>query len=195
MAKWIKTVPSKWVLQVQILSGNVTFTFGRLEPPREPAIIKKWKSRHSRLTGFSYHWRLYTLLGGRLGSLSTRVFGPQMATGRELFFLLICLQTLTFTLLSIFSPLQMITLKIWETPLSWHAKCSLPVVGVRVLKTRVLTNVTLSFSIFTLKPLSPFYFWDNSSTLYDMNEMEWSRKTCDIAKLYFEVAFSSTSLS
>ena len=31
----------------------------------------------------------------------------------------------------------MISIKIWETPLSWHLKCALPV-GVRVLKTRVL---------------------------------------------------------
>ena len=31
----------------------------------------------------------------------------------------------------------MISIKIWETPLSWHLKCALPV-GVRVLKTHVL---------------------------------------------------------
>ena len=31
----------------------------------------------------------------------------------------------------------MINIKIWETPLSWHEKCSLPV-AVRVSKTRVL---------------------------------------------------------
>ena len=39
--------------------------------------------------------------------------------------------------LSIFSPLEMISITIWETPLSWHAKSSLPV-AVRVSKTRVL---------------------------------------------------------
>ena len=52
--------------------------------------------------------------------------------------LLTCLHTTAFTLLSIFSPLEMIGIKIWETPLSWHAKFSLPV-AVRVSKTRVLT--------------------------------------------------------
>ena len=36
-----------------------------------------------------------------------------------------------------YPPLEMISIKIWETPLSWHLKCALPV-GVRVLKTRVL---------------------------------------------------------
>ena len=38
---------------------------------------------------------------------------------------------------SIFSPLEMISIKIWETPLSWNTKCSLPV-AVCVSKTRVL---------------------------------------------------------
>ena len=33
----------------------------------------------------------------------------------------------TFTLLTIFSSLQMISIKIWETTLSWHANWSLPV--------------------------------------------------------------------
>ena len=72
-----------------------------------------------------------------LGSLSTRVFETRTATGSELFSLLTCFHTTTFTLLSIFSPLQMISIKIWETPLSCHVKCSLPV-SVRVSKTRVL---------------------------------------------------------
>ena len=45
----------------------------------------------------------------------------------------------------------------------------------------------VSFYIFTLRRLIPAYFWDTSHTLYVENE------TCDIAKLYFEVAFSSTS--
>ena len=72
-----------------------------------------------------------------LGSLSTRVFETRTASGSELFSLLTCLFTTIFTLLSIFYPLEMISIKIWETPLSWHAKCSLPV-AVRVSKTRVL---------------------------------------------------------
>ena len=61
-----------------------------------------------------------------LESLSTRVFETQTATGSELFSLLTCPHTTTFTLLSIFSPLDMISIKIWETPLSWLPECSLP---------------------------------------------------------------------
>ena len=64
------------------------------------------------------------------------VFETRTATGSELFSLLTCFHTTTFTLLSIFSPLEMISTKIWETPPSWHVKCSLPV-AVRVSKTRV----------------------------------------------------------
>ena len=44
---------------------------------------------------------------------------------------------ITFTMLSTFSLLWMISIKMWETPLSWHTECSLPV-AVRVSKTRVL---------------------------------------------------------
>ena len=91
------------------------------------------------LLGFPFRRSLEaTFLVSRvLGSLSTRVFETRTATGSELFSLLTCFYTTTFTLLSIFAPLQMISIKIWETPLSWHAKCSLPV-AVRVSKTRVL---------------------------------------------------------
>ena len=53
-----------------------------------------------------------------LGSLSTRVFKTRTATRSELFPLLTRLHITTFTLLSIFSPLEMISIKIWETPLS-----------------------------------------------------------------------------
>ena len=72
-----------------------------------------------------------------IGSLSARVFETQTATGSELFSLLTYLHTTEFALPSIFSPLEMLGIKIWETPLSWHAKCPLPVV-VRVSKTCVL---------------------------------------------------------
>ena len=68
--------------------------------------------------------------------LSTRVVETRTATGSELFSLLTCLHTITFTLLSIFSPLKMISIKIWETPLPWLAKCSLPV-AVRDSKTTI----------------------------------------------------------
>ena len=56
-----------------------------------------------------------------------------------LFSFLTCLYTTTFTLPSIFAPLEKIRMKIWET-LSWHTKCSLPV-AVRVSKTRVLSSL------------------------------------------------------
>ena len=73
----------------------------------------------------------------KVGSLSTRVFETWAATGSELFSLLTCFHATTFTLLSIFFPIEIISTKSWETPLSWHAKFSLPV-AVRVSKTRVL---------------------------------------------------------
>ena len=55
----------------------------------------------------------------------------------ELFSILTRPLTTTFTSLSIFSPLEISSRKIWESIRSWHAKCSLPV-AVRVSKTRVL---------------------------------------------------------
>ena len=72
-----------------------------------------------------------------LGRLSTRVFEKRTATGSELFSILTCFHMTTFTLLSIFSPLERINIKIWHTTLSWHANFSLPV-AVRVSKTLVL---------------------------------------------------------
>ena len=53
-----------------------------------------------------------------LGSLSTSVFETRTATGSELFSLLTCPHTVTFTLLSIFSPLETSSIKIWEKILS-----------------------------------------------------------------------------
>ena len=50
-----------------------------------------------------------------VGSLSTRVFETRTATGSEIFSLLTCPHTTTFTLLSIVSPLEMTSIKIWET--------------------------------------------------------------------------------
>ena len=50
-----------------------------------------------------------------LESLSTRVFETRTATGSELFSLLTWPHTTTFTLLSIFSPLEMSSITIWET--------------------------------------------------------------------------------
>ena len=75
-----------------------------------------------------------------IGSLSTRVFETRTATGSELFSLLTFPHTTTFTLLSIFSPLEMNSLKIWETIRSKNANCSLPV-AVRVSKGSLSTRV------------------------------------------------------
>ena len=70
-------------------------------------------------------------------SLRGRDFETQTANGSNLFSLITRLQAITFTLLSTFSPVGMIRMKMWETPLSWHEKCSLPV-AVHVSKTRLL---------------------------------------------------------
>ena len=72
----------------------------------------------------------------RRGSLSTRDFETRTASGSELFCLITRLYTITFTMLSTFSRLWMISIKMRETPLSWHTECSLPV-AVRVSKTFV----------------------------------------------------------
>ena len=76
------------------------------------------------------------LRGSPIGSLlSMRAFDTRTTTRSKLFSLLTCLHTTTFIMLSIFSSLEMISIKLWNTPLSWQAKCSLPVT-VRVSKTR-----------------------------------------------------------
>ena len=80
---------------------------------------------------------LHVVVRTTLGSLSTSVFETRTATGSALFSLLTCIHTNTFTLPSIFFPLLMISIKIWETPKAWNAKCSLPV-AVRVSKARLL---------------------------------------------------------
>ena len=81
-------------------------------------------------------WNQKELRGKIIGSLSTRIFETRAATGSEPFSLLTCLHSTTSILLSIFSPLEMISIKIWEIPLSWHLKFPLPV--GRILKTRLL---------------------------------------------------------
>ena len=81
-------------------------------------------------------------------------------TGSELFSFLTCFHTTTYILLSIFSPLEMISIKIWETPLSWHAKFSFPV-AVRVSKTRVLKLPIIKGPSHQGEPLSPLIPWVN----------------------------------
>ena len=63
-----------------------------------------------------------------------KFFEPRTATGSELFSSLTCLQTSALILLSIFLLVGTVSLKIWERPLSWQEKCSLPI-SVRVSKT------------------------------------------------------------
>ena len=72
-------------------------------------------------------------------SLSRRDFETRTANGSDLFSLVTRLHAITFTLLSHFSALGMISIKMWETPLSWHEKCPLPV-AFHVSKTRVLKH-------------------------------------------------------
>ena len=74
---------------------------------------------------------LYTMISEAM------IRASAVVSGSELFSLLTCPHTTTFTLLSIFSPLEMNSIKIWETIRSKNANCSLPV-AVRVSKTRVL---------------------------------------------------------
>ena len=61
-----------------------------------------------------------------------REFETWTASRSKLFSLITHLHTITFTLLSTFSPLGMISTRMWETPMSWHAKYSL-LVAVHVL--------------------------------------------------------------
>jgi len=76
------------------------------------------------------------------------------ASGSELFSLLTRLHTIKFTMLSTFSRLWMISIKMCETPLSWHTECSLPV-AVRVSKTSVL-KLPFTFWARALRTFSPF---------------------------------------
>ena len=109
------------------LAGSISpFFDGRVNPPSRANVCPcKHIGSSTRVNSVT----------ARIVDLS--VFETRTATGSKLFSLLTCLHTTTFILLSIISPLQMISIKIWEIPLSWHAKCSLPV-AVRVLKTRLL---------------------------------------------------------
>ena len=104
-----------------------------------------------------------------IGSLSSHVFETRTATGSELFSLLTCSHTTTFTLLSIFSPLEMNSIKIWEAIRSKNPNCSLSV-AVRVSKTRVLKLPNVDTTRVTI---DRFYLWvpkilpkDNLMTKY-----------------------------
>ena len=90
------------------------------------------------------------------------------ANGSELFSLTTCLHTTTFTLLSTISPLGMISMKIWETPLPWHAKCSL-LVAVRVSKTRVLKLHIIRTSRFNYPAIAAIRFCNDPNVIVTVN--------------------------
>ena len=69
--------------------------------------------------------------------LSRDVFGQRTLTGREVFSLLVCLDTTKFVLLSVFSHMQTICQNTWTKPLPKKAKCPLPV-DVRRSETSLL---------------------------------------------------------
>ena len=70
--------------------------------------------------------RAFAVAAPSLGSLSTRVFETRTATGSELFSLLTCLHTTTLTLPSIFSPLEMISIKMFHCPGTRNVLFQLP---------------------------------------------------------------------
>ena len=77
---------------------------------RRQVAISYSVSAHDRnrkfASGMPSSWLPSWCLRSLLGSLSTRVFETRTTTGSELFSLLTCPHTTTFTLLSIFSPLE-----------------------------------------------------------------------------------------
>ena len=118
-------------------------------------------------------WKFSTCFKQLIWSLSTHVFETRTATGSELFSLLTCLHTTTVTLPSFFSPLEMISIKIWVTPLSWHAKRSFPV-AVRVSKTRVLKFPNVSLEIRSDLTVQALSCRDRFSLLWTKIPSRWS---------------------
>ena len=72
-----------------------------------------------------------------IGSLSKDVFERRASTGSEAFSLFICLETTKFVLLSFFSPIKTIYLRVSTKPQPNAAKSPLPV-DVRRSKTLLL---------------------------------------------------------
>ena len=86
-------------------------------------------------------WRVCTLIsrfkGFTLGSLSKDVSERRTSTGSEAFSIFICLETTKFVLLSFFSPIKTIYLRVSTKPQPNAAKSPLPV-DVRRSKTLLL---------------------------------------------------------
>ena len=73
-----------------------------------------------------YNWNVDAAVV-ELGSLSKDVFERRTSTGSEDFSLLICLDDIKFVLLSFFTLIETIWLKIWAKPSSKEEKGPLPV--------------------------------------------------------------------
>ena len=82
---------------------------------------------------------------------------------RKLFSYLTCPHTTTYVLLSIFSLVETISLKIWERPLSWHAK-SLPSVPVRGSKASLALALLIRITVTPLVVCS--------KSLHEQNALE-----------------------
>ena len=92
-----------------------------------------------------------------------------MATRSELFSYYTCLHATTFILPSIFSQVERISLKIWERPLSWHAKCSLPVsfgASKTWLNCKSCLLSTATLPVVQTKPTEKFESYEITMVLY-----------------------------
>ena len=74
---------------------------GARKGKRDAAGVETTSREHCLLYGGTAMVCVVNFLDNSLGSLSTRVFETRTVTGSELFSLLTCLHTTTFTLLSI----------------------------------------------------------------------------------------------
>ena len=135
---WAQHVACVWppcLDMLDVVGSNLTsFKLEPTTPNMSQHIATRWPNARNMLRPTMLRYVALACcdrLAGALGSLSTRVFEMRTATGSELFLLLTCPHTTTFTLLSIFSLLEMSSIKIWVTIKSFHAKCSL-LVAVRV---------------------------------------------------------------
>ena len=120
------------------------------------AKITKKLSRHFLFSGlvWCYCFSSLTFLFDikAFACLSMHVFEPRTNTGSVLFSYFTCLYTNTFTFFNLFALVKTIGLKIAERPMSWPAKCSLPVAVPAWLK-NVACLSSLYSSEDTLWPL------------------------------------------
>ena len=139
-------------------------SFGRLRQRILLICVQRVRHDYFSLFNQSYHcfraWSLQLL--SSLLKLPNRELehATFLNHGRQpevrLFFHWTSLHTATFILLSIFSLVEAISVKIWERPLSWHAKCSLPV------SRPWLANVVWLSSLLSLVALSKTCIYNDS---------------------------------